>query len=271
MADAYSIRKELNYRDGVNSQKGLNMAEENNADSIQNREVAAPVVPSSNRTEEKMIPQSRVDQLMHERTRAVMEKTRQETIAEFQQQQQAQQQMPQQQAQQPNMGAQQQLSQADIQRMIAEGIHSKQQEQIAQAQRQAQEQEGMRVAQEYHAQIEAGKSKYPDYDEVTKKIDVRKMPHIAALAHATGNAADMIYELGKNPSKIGTLTSLAYINPDLAQSESNDLVRSIHQNQAGVAAKTAADPLSQLQPSTVGMDNGSMSLRDLKKQPWLRG
>lgn len=120
-------------------------------------------------------------------------------------------------------------------------------------------------------QMSAGKGKYSDFDETVAKLgELRHYPHIVQMATDQGNAADIMYELGRNPGKVASLTTLAYINPDLAKLEMKKLADSIKVNEQGSNAPTAPEPLSHLKPSTVGTDNGSYSVRDLRKKSWAR-
>lgn len=121
-------------------------------------------------------------------------------------------------------------------------------------------------------QMDAGKGKYSDFDETVAKLgDLKTIPHVVKMATDTGSAEDVMYELGKNPGKVASLTTLAYINPQLAEHEMKRLVDSIKTNQAGAKENSAAEPLSQVKPSTVGADNGSNSVRDLRRKAWARG
>ncbi|MDD5212365.1 MAG: hypothetical protein PHV62_08105, partial [Sulfuricurvum sp.] len=81
-------------------------------------------------------------------------------------------------------------------------------------------------------QMKAGKDKYSDFDETVDKLgNFQQMPHIVKMATDTGIAGDVIYELGRNPGKVASLTTLAYINPHLAEHEMKKLVDSIKVNQ----------------------------------------
>ena len=116
-------------------------------------------------------------------------------------------------------------------------------------------------------QMGAGKGKYSDFDETVAKLgDFKTIPHIVKMATETGNAEDVMYELGKNPGKVASLTTLAYINPHLAEHEMKRLVDSIKANQKASEEPSAKEPLSHIKPSTVGTDNGQTTVRDLRKK-----
>lgn len=210
--------------------------------------------PSVTETE-KLVPQSKVNEIIHAKTAAAYEKGRREAQAQPQ----------------SNMGGMPQMTPEHIQKMIAEEAQRQMHELAGAHERQAQEQEAHRIASEFHGKISAGKSRYEDFDNVMQDVDLATMPHIVQLAHATDNTADVMYELAKNPGKIATLTTLAYTNPALARREMNRLSESIKNNQAAAQQKLANEPLNQISPSTVGTDSGSLTLKDLKNASWLRG
>jgi len=121
-------------------------------------------------------------------------------------------------------------------------------------------------------QMHAGKGKYSDFDETVAKLgDLKNIPHVVKLATDTGIAGDVMYELGRNPVKVASLTTLAYINPQLAEEEMKKLAGSIKTNEQASQSPEVAEPLSQVKPSTVGKDNGSNAVRDLRRKPWARG
>ena len=121
-------------------------------------------------------------------------------------------------------------------------------------------------------QMGTGKEKYSDFDETVAKLgDLKHYPHIVQFATDQGMAGDIMYELGRNPSKVASLTTLAYINPDLAKIEMKKLADSIKLNEQGSQSPSVKEPLSQVKASTVGTDNGSNAVRDLRKKSWARG
>ncbi len=122
-------------------------------------------------------------------------------------------------------------------------------------------------------QMGAGKGKYSDFDETVANLgDMKSIPHVVELAAGTGIAGDVMYELGKNPGKVASLTTLAYINPHLAKVEMQKLSDSIKKNQAESDSPNVNEPLSRMQPSVkAGADNGSKTVHDLRKMSWARG
>lgn len=131
-----------------------------------------------------------------------------------------------------------------------------------------------RVAYTYTSKMEQGKNAYDDFEEVTKEFDPAAFPQLTYLVAGMDNAADVIYDLSRNPLKLAGLDRLAEKNPRQAQSELLKLSRSIAENrqaQSDENSNQVAAPLDRLQSSRVSGSNGKMGIRDLRKQPWLKG
>lgn len=170
------------------------------------------------------------------------------------------QQTPQGSPQGQSMGGMPQLTEEQVRQMIAD-----------EAQKQTQMTAAHNTLTNFAQQMSAGKGKYSDFDETVAKLgELKHYPHIVQMATEEGIAGDIIYELGRNPGKIASLTTLAYINPHLAKQEMKKLADSIKTNDQASQAPTAAEPLSQVKASTVGTDNGSNSVRDLRRKSWAR-
>src|SRR5882672_7970598 len=131
-----------------------------------------------------------------------------------------------------------------------------------------------RVATSYLSKIEQGKTAYDDFEEVTKEFDPAAFPQLTYLVAGIDNAADVIYDLSRNPLKLVGLDRLAEKNPRQAQAELLKLSRSITENrqaQSDENSSNVAAPLDRLQSSRVSGSNGKLGIRDLRKQPWLKG
>lgn len=130
-----------------------------------------------------------------------------------------------------------------------------------------------KVASQYYLKMGHGKDKYSDFEEVMTDFDAAAFPQVALLAAHLDNTPDIMYELARNPHKLVQLNTLAERSPKLAQRELEKLSKSIVDNQQAVEnVKVPGAPLSRIKSSTtVGADNGKMTVRDLKKADWLRG
>jgi hypothetical protein len=202
--------------------------------------------------EEKVLKQSEVNELLVRLKHEAYEKGKMEAQAIHAQAQP-------QQAQQ--MGGMPQITDDHVRQLIAD-----------EAQKQSQMQGVQQTLSNFVDQMGSGKEKYSDFDETVAKLgNLQHIPHIVKMAADTGMSGDVMYELGRNPGKVASLTTLSYINPHLAEQEMKKLVDSIKANQEGNKETSAAEPLSQVKPSTVGTDNGSNSVRDLRKKAMYRG
>ncbi len=134
------------------------------------------------------------------------------------------------------------------------------------------EQEALQVANQFHGKMQQGKERYDDFEDVIAGFNPGEFPSLVILANEADNTADVMYELKKNPTKLAALASLVERSPTLARSEIAKLSNSIKKNQEAIAQEqNTTEPLDRMKPSTVGVDNGSRSIRDLRSQPSLRG
>jgi hypothetical protein len=159
--------------------------------------------------------------------------------------------------------------------MDANAIYQQVQERFNQEMQQRRLKDEMdRVATSYLSKMEQGKTAYEDFEEVTKEFDPAAFPQLTYLVAGIDNAADVIYDLSRNPLKLAGLDRLAEKNPRQAQAELLKLSRSITENrqaQSDESSQSVAEPLDRLQSSRVSGSNGKMGIRDLRKQPWLKG
>ena len=108
-------------------------------------------------------------------------------------------------------------------------------------------------------------------------VDLRSIPYHVQLANMVDNTAEVMYELAKNPSKIGAIQTLIEIDtkagrhPKLALAEMKRLSESIKVNSKGSKYQPPNEPLSQMRPSNAGTGNqGDRSVRDYKSNPKYR-
>ena len=168
-------------------------------------------------------------------------------------------------------GIPQGASQEQIRQMIAE--EQAKQQQLMQ-QHQHQQQLDM-IHDDFYTRVGQGAAKYPDFKEVITPLLMsgkQVPPEIVLLANSVDNTADVIYDLAKNPQKIGNFLQLARdpSTQHLAAEAIQGLSKSIKQNELAQNTKNAPEPLSQLKPSYTGTDNGSYSVSDFKKMPWMK-
>ncbi len=220
----------------------------------------APIVnPDAN---QDLLSKEIVSKIVERERKKAFEKGREEAMAELQAQQQA----PAEQVQQgqTSLGGMQQMSPADIQRMIAEQAPQILHERMNQHMQEVQQKQAI---DSFVNKMQAAEIKYPGLEIKLNELDYNSLMPIVQMANDMDNTGDIMKELVDNPEKLSNLTILAYTQPKLAMRKMADLSKSINVNQEALAQeKQAQDPMSQLKPSTsAGMDDGKMSVNDFRK------
>ena len=215
-------------------------------------EVSAPT--QAEKTDEKMLAQSRVNELIAKAKRDAHQKgydaalnsmstTAPTPVSNVQAQAPAQQQ----QSADPNM-----------EQMIAQQVQHAQQQAVLQAQHN-------NMVTQLAAKIQDAQARHPDFDEVTSRYDFTQHPELLMAANAHTNAGDILYNLAKNPSKLGQIVSTKH-DAGLTNMQLAELAQGLQQNQDGTSQKLPQEPLSQATSSNVGADNGKISMSDLKRK-----
>lgn len=224
---------------------------------------AAPVESQAPKT----FSQEQVNSLVGKVRQETREKARQETLSEIAAQQNAQ--------QQGNVSQSQPMASydphADARRIAQEEFAKHQQALKMQADKAAADQWAAKTINEVTAKVNDAKTRYPDFDNVVNLKHFQQMPEVLHYVNTVDNAGDVMYDLFKNPSKIGGLRMLP---PELATQEVMKLSNSIKQNQLANANPQTPEPLSQIKPSTIGLGNGSeknASVSSLRNDPRYRG
>jgi hypothetical protein len=223
---------------------------------------------------EKMLPASRVNELVKKAKLKGEQKMQEQLDATRQELEQLKAQQGQQQApvqQQQSAPQQQGIDPAMLQQLVAQQI-AEQQEQLLRKQHEAQlHQEVEQVAKQYHGKMAQGSSLYDDFDAITADFNPAEFPQLVWMANETDNTAAVIYELRKNPGKLAQLATLAKESPSLARSEMGVLSQSIKRNEeAKRNLQEPQDPLNRLKPSPAGTDNGQKTIKDLKSASFLK-
>lgn len=126
--------------------------------------------------------------------------------------------------------------------------------------------EAERLASDYHQKMKGGKENFPDFEEVMADFNPAAFPQLVYLATTTDNTAAVMYELQKNPQKLATLAVLSERDPKAAQSMINKLSASIKSNeQAKASEQNINAPLNRMQPSPTGQDKGGLEIADFKR------
>lgn len=224
---------------------------------------------------EKMLPASRVNELVQKAKRDGARKMQEQLDAAKQQIEQLQSQQGQQQApvqQSPTPQPQGQTVDAQqIQEQVMQMMQQKMQEDEAKRQREQLEKEVNDVAQQYFGKLAQGREAYEDFDAVTADFDPAAFPQLVYLATQADNTAAIIYELQKNPAKLASLAVMVDKSPAQARKMIAQLSESIKTNDdAKRNLQQAQDPLNRLKPSPVGTDSGTKTVRDFKAANYLK-
>lgn len=127
--------------------------------------------------------------------------------------------------------------------------------------------EATRVADEYKAKMNEGNKSYSDFDDVMSDFNPEAFPNLVYLANQVDNTPQVMYELMKNPSKWATVAVLSERDPRAAQNMLTRISTSIKANeQAKALEKDVPPPLTRLSSSTAGQDSGKLTLNDMKRK-----
>ena len=234
--------------------------------------------------EEKLVPQSKVDEIVktvkfaeREKYQRMMNQQQGEAEAMEQAQPQvANQPQVQQQMQQEQQQQMQSQPQIDPDAIAQQALEQFRREQQAQQEAVAQEQyerEMRNVANDYYSKMSDGAKQFDDFDDIMQDFDPSEFPELVILATRLPNTAAIMRELNSNPSKLVTLNALAKQSGKRAESEIKKLSDSIAANeqaQAEARDNQTQPPLDRLQPNRVTGSNGKMSIRDLRADPYYR-
>ena len=223
------------------------------------------VTPEVSEPSEKMVAQSKVEEVAGRARREGYEKAIREQ-AEMLQRLQAQQQT---QAPVQNNG----MSRAEVERMVIEAQNKALAEHKMELQKQRDLALAQKVVSEFSAKMQEGPKKYEDFEQVVTMLGLQNMPEIVQLVNSTDNAMEIMYELGKYPGKAYEIKAMIKDgNIQLAQEQMSNLSNSITKNQQAASKITTREPLSQHKRSTTTdpSDPGSISVADMRRQPWLR-
>ena len=138
-------------------------------------------------------------------------------------------------------------------------------QQIAFEERMAMESDSLR------SKIINAESKYSDYSAVTDVLTDIVNNHTAPIFNGLDNAADVIYELGKNPGKIPPqLFELARDpfnanNAIRARRALDTISNQLKANEAARKQPLPKEPLQHEKPTTAAMDSGKVTVADLRR------
>lgn len=224
-------------------------------------EVTTEAEPASDTpppAQEKMIPASQVSKIAAREARQAAEKARQEMQAEYERQRVSQDAAP---SQPSSMGGMPQMSQEHFQEQMMAAAH-----------RMSAQMTANQMAKDFESKINAEIQDDPDFGDLYDKMNIAAHPELVIMMNGMDNSGKVVKDLANNPAKFANILMLAKSGMgDFAKIELQKLSQSIKTNLAAQAQPKVKEPLDQLSPSSVGIDNGEMSVSDFMKQPWLRG
>lgn len=219
---------------------------------------------------EKMLPTSRVTELIKKAKRDKERQMQEKLDAAMAQIQELQANQPQQ-AQEGQGQLPPGIDPKALQEEVMRRIEEKQKENEKQRYNEQLEQEVNQVATQYFGKMAQGKDLYEDFQAITADFNPAEFPQLVFLANEMDNTPAVIYELAKNPSKLAAIDRLVERSPNMARAELAKLSDSIKRNvEAKQNLQEPQDPLSRLKPSPVGTDGGTKNVRDFKKSGFLR-
>jgi hypothetical protein len=121
---------------------------------------------------------------------------------------------------------------------------------------QVRQEQGTRILNELKAKASAAKSKIEDFNKVVSDDfqTFAKTPEVLLLANQFDNGGEMLYDMAKNPAKIAQITMMERMGMNQeAYLEMKRLSDSIKLNEMSANQPKPKMPLSQIQPSTVGV------------------
>lgn len=133
--------------------------------------------------------------------------------------------------------------------------------------------ESEKISQEILSKFDESKKKYEDFEEETQGVNYEYHAPVLLLANKFDNTGDIFYELQKKPSKLITIHGLLHAgDKEKALSEIKKISDSIKNNEAAVNSKKPPRPLNQIKSSNIAGDTGSkgyVRISDLRKQSYL--
>ena len=132
--------------------------------------------------------------------------------------------------------------------------------------------EDNRVANQFVAKLHEAKAKYEDFDQTAQDLQIGKVPmNIIRVLNTVDNIGDVLHDISNRfPEKFTEIINTASWSPELAKKALSKISKSIKVNDEAKKGNVSP-PLSQDKPTISSADNGNLTIRDLKKQPWLRG
>lgn len=165
----------------------------------------------------------------------------------------------------PNTVSQPASPEDRIRQIVAEETKQQRETWEAQKAQEMQNEQAQTIVDKFYSKISAGKGKYQDFDAVTGDIELNQFTNtVQLLADHVENAADVLYEFGKDRLKMSQLEVLAIQSPSSAIVQIKRLADSIKENESAANVRVPGEPLSQLKHSNAGTTSGVMTMKELR-------
>ncbi len=170
-------------------------------------------------------------------------------------------------AQEYTAPAQSGLTEQQMRSLAAEEIQRHRDEWSKDYQAKTEAETAQKIVKNFWDKIETGKAKFEDFDSVAGDIELARFPNVVEmLAEHIDNSADVLYEFGKNRSKLAQLEQLAQMSPRDAIKEAKRLSQSIKDNDSAATTRSPNEPLSKSRSSNSNVESGPLSMADLKRK-----
>jgi hypothetical protein len=220
-----------------------------------------PVADAEHKAEEpkKSFTSDVVKKVVERENAKAFERGKREALMEIQNQAP---QAPEQQAPpQQQLGGMPQMSQADIERMIAEKAPLALQQHVQKLQQD-------QMVNTFVQKMQAAEQQHPGLEQELNNLNYNdpRMHSFIAMANQMENTGDIMKEVLDNPSKMESLLNMAYNQPYQAQKALKSLSDSIKTNQTAKDEEVRArDPMSQIKSSTTS-GNSEKSQHDMSQE-----
>ncbi len=208
---------------------------------------------------DELISKARLNEIVHERTREASQKAYERGRAEAETKRQ----------EHVGLGGMQQLSEEKLLAMMENTFSKLTEKQQQEYQKQAVQKQLDDLANSFMGKIEASKDKYPDLGD--RRNEISELWRIVPYINETDEVAGITQHLLDNEHTVASLLVLSEASPARLRSALAKIASSIKNNETAVARPRVNEPLGQLNPSVITMDNDSGSIEALKRQDWLRG
>jgi hypothetical protein len=160
-----------------------------------------------------------------------------------------------------------QLPEDRIRQIVNDATKQQLESMRAEAYQHSQTEAAKKTVQNFWNKVTSGREKFQDFDTVVGDINFQGFPNVVEmLGDHIENADQVLYELGKDRTKMANLEYLAERSPQDALKAAQRLAKSLQDNEAAGKVRLPNEPLSQMRPSNAGTDTGAMSVTDYRKK-----